>query len=481
MNRAGYRNIFKGTAVFGGTQIINTFVNILRGKAVAVLIGSAGMGINALYSSSIGLISTISSFGLNISAVRDIARAKDQNDERELSYRISVLHKCFIITCLLGFCLTIMASPILSVSAFHDYSHIWQFSFLSLMVIFTLLGQECTCILQGLHLLKKTAYSSMFSNLLSLFTSITLYYYWGIDGIIYNLVIASIISFIIKYWYIYKLKIKRIEVLLWPAIKECRTAFSLGIVIVIGSVVGNLVTMVINMFISSYGSINDVGYYSAAVAITSQALGLVFASMGADYFPKLAVACKDSTSMNHLVNAQGEIVTLIALPITVLMMFLSGIIIQMLLTQEFNVVNDFIRYVCVALLVQAMYFPLGYITFAKGDKQLFFILEVIIGNVLQISCKLCGYYYGGLNGLAISFFINNLLCMVITSTVVCKKYHFRFSKEYLKIIFGSILLSFASLYTCMFFPEHIIWIDLILITATIVYSIYGLNKRISIL
>ncbi|MEG2494709.1 MAG: O-antigen translocase, partial [Mucinivorans sp.] len=75
-----YRNIAKTTSIFGGVQIIQIFISLIRGKLIAVLLGAAGMGINTILVSVINLISQTSTLGLNFSAVRNISQAHESGD-----------------------------------------------------------------------------------------------------------------------------------------------------------------------------------------------------------------------------------------------------------------------------------------------------------------------------------------------------------------------------------------------------------------
>ena len=52
--QSAYRQIIKVTSLFGGVQVINIIVSIIRSKFIAVFLGPVGMGISGL------LISTTS-------------------------------------------------------------------------------------------------------------------------------------------------------------------------------------------------------------------------------------------------------------------------------------------------------------------------------------------------------------------------------------------------------------------------------------
>ena len=67
--------VLKAMSVFGGGQVVGILCSIIRTKLVAVWLGATGMGIFALYNSTIEMISVFTRFELRNSAVRELASA----------------------------------------------------------------------------------------------------------------------------------------------------------------------------------------------------------------------------------------------------------------------------------------------------------------------------------------------------------------------------------------------------------------------
>ncbi len=57
-----YKQIVKATSIFGGVQVIQILITIIRTKFVAILLGPAGMGINGLLGSTLNLVTGFTSF-----------------------------------------------------------------------------------------------------------------------------------------------------------------------------------------------------------------------------------------------------------------------------------------------------------------------------------------------------------------------------------------------------------------------------------
>ena len=78
-----YTHILKYTGLFGGVQGINILVGLVRNKLVALILGTMGMGLLALYSSTIKLVGDSTNLGLAIIAVRDISAAYESGDRQK--------------------------------------------------------------------------------------------------------------------------------------------------------------------------------------------------------------------------------------------------------------------------------------------------------------------------------------------------------------------------------------------------------------
>lgn len=153
----------------------------------------------------------------------------------------------------------------------------------------------------------------------------------------------------------------------------------------LATLLGTITTYLVNAFIRVSGSIEDVGFFQAANSITNQYVGLVFAAMGMDYFPRLAAISNKDDEVRSLVNAQTEIVMLIVSPIILLVMIAAPLLIRILLTEEFYILTPIIRIMAIGIFFKALSFPMGYISFAKGDKKLFFGLKAYL-EMLSCSC-----------------------------------------------------------------------------------------------
>ena len=476
-----YRGILKGTAIFGSVQIFQILIAVLRGKIIAIFLGSQGMGLSGLYTTSLAMIITLSSLGINLSSVRYISQIKNDTDKIFLHKQISNTQRVFFIVAFLGCVITLASSKILSTLSFQSSDHVKSYLILSLYVFFSLYNDGNRAILQGMEKLKEIALSSVVPSLFGLIISFPLYRFYHINGIVPCLVIMPLISSICSSFYVFKeQKGYSCRLKLSELLNLSSQYIQLGIVMVLASLLGNLSAYIINSFIVHFGNINDVGLYQAGTSITNQYVGLIFTAMAIDYFPKLSAIVNDTTSMNDTVNKQGEITTLLATPLLAIMIVSSPLLIKILLTNEFQVLNSFIQIIALGMIFKAISFSLGYISFAKGDKRTFFLLEGVYGNVLNVLLSIGGYFFGGLKGLAISYLVNYVLYLICIFIVVRRLYDFKLNKK-----FGNIILFCIFQMCCVYilyqFKNFISVFSYAFVLLTCLFCFRQINQRINII
>lgn len=429
-----YRSIVKGTAVFGGVQVFQILVNILRGKFIALLLGPAGMGVSALLTSTVNTINQMSSLGLSMGAMRDISMAHQQGDTQTLSTIARIFRKLVFFTGIIGALTSALGARWWSIIAFGNTDYVIAFVILGAMLFFTALASGETALLQGTRRLKDLAKTSLVGAAIGLLVGVPMYYFWGVNGIAPAMVTLAGTTYLSNRFFTRKLKFQKTEITPTQTKVYAKSMIALGVTLTFASLLGTLSTYFVNWFIRSNGGLDDVGLYQAATSITTQYIGFVFSAMAVDYFPRLAAISGDNQAVSKTANQQAEIVLLVAAPIIICLLATAPLMVRLLLSIEFLPVIPVLRWMDFALFFKAASYTLGYISFAKGDKKTFFWLEGVLGNLMLIVCSVTGYILWGLLGLGVAMFASYILYLIIVSLVVIKRYSFRFTAEYMKLL-----------------------------------------------
>lgn len=436
-----FRNIVKGTMILGGSQIFTMLINIIRGKFIAIILGAYGMGLYSLIQSSLAPFTQLFSFGLPTPAVRSISVEKG----RERLHCIVAFRRILACLALLGTTTMALSAQLLSRFTFGNEEYSCWFLMLSLTLLFTLLGTGECAILQGLRKLKMYAIATIVAPLFGLVIGIPLYYVYGVQGISPTLLITAMAS-----WLIARMEVNRIL----PRLPQQSWRYTyhlghnmatLGGTIMVAGFIGSGCTYLLNTYIRSL-SVEHIGFYQAATAITLQCTTMIFASMATDYFPHLSSIIEDRSKATTLVQQEGEIIILAMTPIILLLILFAPLIVRVLLTNEFLGIVPLLRMLAVSFIGRAYCFPQDYICIAKGDRQWFFWIEGVFTNVKTIVLSIGGYAMFGLLGLGYAAIANAAIDIISSSIFNHIRYGVSYEWKYLRLFsvcLGFCLLSFA--------------------------------------
>ena len=477
---SSYRSIFKATSLFGGVQVYQILIGIIKSKFVAVLLGPVGMGIMGLYQSTIELVKSLSSFGLEQSAVRDISEAKGSEDTKRISNTVSTVRRLVWLTGLLGLAITLFMSPILSQLTFGSGDYTWGFAILSVTLLIDQLCVGQKVLIQGMRRLKDLAKASAIGSTIGLLISVPLYYWIGVKGIVPTMVLTSIAAMLISWYYSNKIQVDNVRVTVRKALSSGRSMIKMGISLSVSGILVTLCAYVLRWFIRGQGGVEAVGLFTAGYVIMTTYVGMVFKAMGTDYYPRLAAVNKDNGKCKEIINQQGEIAILILAPLVISCIIFMPFIIRLIYSSEFLAATDYVLWAILGMMFKAASWAISFSFIAKAEAKLFIINETII-NIVLLVFQVAGYYFSGLVGLGVAFMLGNLIYLIQVYLIARRRYEFGFSSSFLTVYviqFTMVLLSFIVVH--VWHSNYAYIIHCILFVLSAFYSIIELNKRMNL-
>lgn len=468
------------TSLFGGVQVFQIIIQIIRSKFVAVLLGPAGMGIVGLLTSTLGLISGLTNFGLGTSAVKDIAEARSTENETRISTVIIVLRRLVWISGTIGTILVLAVSPWLSRLTFGNSEYTLAYIWISISLLFNQLTSGQMVLLQGMRKLQYLAQANLFGSLLGLLITVPLYYKWGIDGIVPGIILTSVTSFLIALFFSNKISLKKVKVSRVRTIAVGRNMVTMGFMISLSGFISLGVSYLLQIFINRHGGVADVGLYNAGFTLINTYVGLIFTAMATDYYPRLSAIAHNNLLCKETINQQAEVALLILAPIVVgFLVFINWAII-LLYSSKFIAVNTMIYWAALGMFFKAASWSIAFIFLAKGTSKLFFWNE-LSGNMYMLILNVSGYYFFGLTGLGISFLLGYLVYLIQVFIIAKLKFEFSFNSDFLKVFLVQFSLALSCFLAVISFQQpypYIIGTILLLISGG--YSLNELEKRIGI-
>lgn len=439
----------RGMSAFGGVQVLQIIINVVRGKFVALLLGPEGMGISQLLVSSTNTLKQAASFGLPLSIVREVAATRDEESPVDTATVVSVARGVVRVTALFAMFLCAACSMLLSRITFDNDLYTWSFVALSVMMLFSVLSDGEMSLLQGLHEVKRLSKASLVGAVTGLVAGVPLYYFFGYGGIVPAMIILAVAT-----WAFYACNMRKampnIRPMAIPRALQWTIAWrmlSLGVVLMAGTVLTTLVGYLINMWVRAQGGVEDVGLFQAANTIAGQYVGVVFAAMSLDYFPRLSAAISDNGRMTMIVNRQFDLVGLIMAPLAIALMLTAPLLIRVLTSEAFMGVVPLVRWMALGLFMRAMAYPMGYIAFAKGNKRLYFCLEGVFGCSVMLLVNCLCYWLWGLVGLGIGVVVVHTVDVAAYYVVNHRAYGYTIDRGTLRLmllLFLPVLLSFLA-------------------------------------
>ena len=475
--KTAYRQIVKSTSLFGGVQVFTIIITIIRTKFIAILLGPSGLGIVGLFNSTISFISALTNFGLERSAVKNIAFSNAQNDLRKISLTASILRKLVWYTGIFGALITIIFSSSISELTFGNKNYSLAFVWLSITLLLNQISIGQTAVLRGMQKLQFMAKSSLWGSLLGLIVSVPIYYFWGLDGIVPAIIISSLFALFISFYYFSKLGVITIKPNNDEFYQEGKDMLKMGLILSLSSLIVLAESYLVRIYIRQIGSIEDVGFYNAGFSIVNTYFGVIFVALTTDYYPKLAAIANDFKKSTLLINQQSEMTILLIAPILVVFLTFIEPIVVILYSTEFLPINEMILWAALGIYFKAASWALGVIFISKGDVKTLLFSE-FSATLIMLVLNLAGYKHLGLEGLGISFFLAFIFAYIQTFTILKVKYSFSYSTQFRKIYFIHLTLGILSFLVMSFVINPInYYLGILIILISLAFSLKLLEKR----
>lgn len=480
-NKSSYRSIFKATSLFGGVQVYQILIQIIKSKFVAVLLGPAGVGIMGLYQSGLQLIQQLSSMGLAQSAVRDVSEANGSNDMQRIAKTVTVVRKLVWITGLLGLVLVACFSPLLSKASFGNYDYAIPFIILSVTLLLDQLSAGQKVVLQGMRRLKDLAKCSAYGVSFGLITSVPLYYWLGIEGIVPTLILNSICTLLLSWFYSRKIKIEKVKVTPKQTFEQGKLMLVMGVSMSLSGILNTAVAYALRGFIQANGGVEQVGLYQAGFIIMTTYVGMVMNAIATDYYPRLAAINKDNLKCREAVSKQGEIGVMILAPMLTICLIFMPFVLKILYSDRFLAANEYISWACLGMMLRMASWVISFLFVAKAESKLFMINE-LSANLYYLVFSLIGYKTLGLVGLGIAFALEYVVYSVQCYLIAKKRYKFSFSNSFIKSYVVQLLLIITCLVIVLLLAGWLKYtIGSVIIAISCYLGLRGLNKKMDLL
>jgi len=370
------KDILLSTVMVGGGSLVTVLTGAARGKVVSLMIGPSGIGLQGLLQATLRTAGSIAGLGMSTSGVREIARLRGEGDTLELGHTLRGIGYMILTTGLLAaLILTAFQRP-LGRAILDDESLGWTLAVVGVGVLSQCLYSGYDAYLRGFRRVGLVTTASIIGNVVSTGMAITLVVLFRDDGIVWALVSQPICVLVIA-----AIVGRDVKQHLVPADSQ-RTkqalfrVAGLGVVLAATSFATTGAQLGARVLIARWTSLDDVGYFQAAWAISVLYLGFVLGAMSLDYYPRLAEVGQNRPKLNEMVNEQAKISMLLAGPALLGVFTFSSQIVRLLFSAKFAVSVDILRWQLMGDVLKIGSWTLSYMVLAQGRPRMYFVTEM---------------------------------------------------------------------------------------------------------
>ncbi len=471
-----YTHVLKYTGIFGGVQGLVILIGLVRNKAMALLLGASGVGLNALLVSMQNFAAQCTNMGLSFGAVPRMSDLYENHDAQQLDYHIRVIRLWSILAGITGLLFCIIISPLINNLSFNWGDHTAHYAMLGVSVAMMAISGGELAILKSTRRLRDIALVQIYTAIGGAAISIPLYYFLYHSGVVPAIVSVAFLNMLLTISYSYRyypLRLKFENKML----RDGMGMIKLGIAFVISTAVGSGSEMFIRSFLNVEGNMDDVGFYNAGYMITITYAGMVFSAMETDYFPRLSSVCKDIQETNITVNKQMEVSLLLLSPMLVALLAMLPILIPLMFSSEFMPIVGMAQVAVLAMYFKVLTLPVAYITLARGRSMMFLFQESAYFIVL-VAAIIYGYMHYGLYGTGVAIVIAHIFDYIMIYALAYWKYSYlctRVIGRYASIQLSIGLLAFI---VSLLMEGWSYWItEAALTIVSTAYSVYILRQK----
>lgn len=425
-DKGSYGQILKSTALIGGTSVLNIIVGIARSKAIALILGPSGVGLNGMYGSITGLAENIAGMGISSSGVRQIAEAVGTGDHARIAKTAAVLRRTSLVLGLIGALVLIVFSAQISGVTFGNQSQTVMVCILAVSVLFRLLSTGQGALLQGLRRIPDLARASVLSTAGATVVTIPLVYFLGEQGIAISVAAGAAVGLAATWWFSRKLAVNTPTITVSEVRDEAKALLHLGSALMVSSLVTVACSYAIRTAIFRLQGADATGLYQAAWTLGGTYVGFILQAMGSDFYPRLTAVAHDDRECNRLVNEQAHVSLLLAGTGVIGTLAFAPVVLNLFYASSFQSAVEVLRWICLGTALQVVSWPMGFIILAKGEKAIL-VWSELAWAVVHLGLAWVSLQAFGIKGAGIAFFGSYVFHVGLTYAMAYRLSRFQWS------------------------------------------------------
>ena len=398
-------NFIKTSFLSGLSTGISLLARLISTKIVAVYLGTNGMFLLGQLKDFLRLGNTISSFGIENGIVKYVAEFEEQKENLSniigTSFRINIISAFFVSLVILVFKNQI--STFLQI----DFDKNFYFFLLVISVISASIHTCFLSIYNGLNRIKLFVIVNIISNIVSAIILVLFVLKMQIIGAFYALVINQILSLIINIIFYAVYKPFLIQWIFKKYLNEYfKKLSSFSIMAIVGPVCLIISSFIVRDYLYEKFGADYAGSWEAMWRIS--AIYLLFLITTFKFYLIPTFSKLNDIELKKEVFKIWKIVVPIIILITIAVYFSKNIIINLLLSNEFILINSIIFFHLIGDIIKINCWVLGNIMISKAKTKSFVFFQIEWSLVFVTLTYIFIEKYGFV-GVSISYFVTYII------------------------------------------------------------------------
>lgn len=389
---------FKIVGLNSISMVLKILMGVISTKLVSIYLGLQGINTLEFFRNFISVSDTLSQFGIQNGIVKNAALSDNVNKDRKV---IST-----------AFFLLITVTVAIVLLSFFFLNTIQNYLFQSLqyekVIILYLFCLPAVCMqtiligyLQGKQFFKKVILINCLGYILNIIFSIYLIINFQIIGAMYQIVLVPVVLTLVSF-FIFNEKFSFFSYISIKSFDKqiAKSLLDFTFMSLVSSIMVPLSFIIIRNLIQDELGVYNASIWSAIVRLSGFYMLFVSTLCNLYFFPKLIKAVQENQGKEIVNEYFKKFMPVVFIGFLFCFIF-QNLIIQLLYTKEFLVINKYFYYQLIADFIKSVYLIFGYFIIAKQKIKHYIFFEVISLAIYLISSKilidqfgLAGVYYG---------------------------------------------------------------------------------------
>ncbi len=398
-------NFIKTSLYSGISTAISLLVRLISNKIVAVYLGTNGIFLLGQLKDFLRLSNVLSGFGIENGIIKYTSQF--QESDEELKKILSTSFRIHLIFSLIFSILILFFSNIIAEYLSLDFESKFYFLVLSISVISFSIHTLLMSIINGIKRIKLYVTINVVSVIISAIVMITLVLKYAVIGALYALIINQIITLAVTCILFYLYKPFKISLLFSSFdFNYFKKLSSFSIMAITGPTCLIISTFIVRYYISDEFDTNFAGSWEAMWRIS--AIYLLFLISTFKFYLIPTFSKLNNEDLKEEVFKIWKVVIPIIVIITAGVYLLRDIIITVLLSKEFFLINEIIFFHLLGDIIKINCWVLGNILISKADTKAFVFFQIEWSVIFVVlSYFLINAY--GFWGVSLAYFITYII------------------------------------------------------------------------